>query len=151
MTPEQWIGHDAFRSIVSHHFPPNDGSCWANWLQHLDGTLVLLTRGVMSHDPDLHRGSYADWAAREAFGEACHCCVKLFADGMIRVHEPNKGEYVPHWSTTDRKPKYNPWGSPCDKCRGRLATEIMEKAAKEAEKFGFCVSWCIERRDEVKP
>jgi len=130
MTPEEYLGHAAFRTVESKAWPPKDRPCWAAFLQHADGTLVFYLRGVATA---INGKQIADIVAKDVFGDGCHRCVKAFTAGLLMPD----GQYKMWFSTTERKGRENPWGELCESCRVKLAAEAKEQYHSRLKSLGF--------------
>lgn len=152
MTPEEYIGHKAFRTIKSERWPPSEPPCFAEWLHFRDGTVIFYLRGVATHSEPLRQ--MADVVAEDIYGlgNACHRCLFQTSFGKLLP----TGEYRPHFSTTQRQGSENPWGTLCKDCRAELAEEATDKWRKRLLHLGLdprsdaVESWLKSAEEQMK-
>jgi len=144
MTPSDYIGHSAYRVVVSERWPPKGNNTFCSWMQRSDGTVVLYIRGMATTEGETRM--LRDFEVREAFGtlNVCHACVGLFGCGRLfrptdRVPWTNtqRLEYKEHFGTTDRRGKRSPWGQLCEPCRFHFAEKATDAFCKEMAALGF--------------
>ena len=126
MTPEEFIGHKAFRTVRSERWPVEAMPCFASFLQFRDGTEFFFLRGPVA----CGRRLIADLVAEELYGcgEACHRCLYEHSHGRYT----DAGEYVCLFGTTQRQGTESPWGVLCKHCRAELAKHCRAELAKKA-------------------
>ena len=143
MTPNEYIGHSAFRVAVSEQWNPTGTLAWGQFMQ-CDGTELFYIRGQLSMPGPICKAR--DLEARDAFGtlNVCHACVGVFAFGQVvrpteRVPWTNtkRLEWKHMHSTTDRRGKRSTWGDLCQPCRIRFADDATEAYCKEITSLGF--------------
>lgn len=140
MTPEQYLGHRAFRVVESRRWPPTGRPCFASFLQGPDGTVAMYLRGTLMLEGS---ESAADAVAAEVFPGGCHRCVFEFSYGRLN----EDGSYDVRFGTTQRRGKENPWGKLCTTCRHELAVEAAESFVQRLKQLGVAESssWFVER------
>ena len=133
MTPEEYIGHRAFRTYRSDLWPVREMPCFASWLRFRDGTVIFYLRGPIKVSQ--HPRQVADVVSEEIYGvgEACHRC--LFESSFGRYTED--GEYIVRFSTTQKQGRENRWGVLCKHCREQLARKATQKWRARLLELGF--------------